>query len=169
MGLPVELTWQNLSSWLNLILKVSHQFTHTAGSLLCTSHCEQSNSRSKDSRLISITNNQVKETDLISFDNYFIFHKFLSVTIWQIIRAQIKAISSTNKIYLKKFSLSIQCDLISVQAKGISVYMKVIFFPFMSIKRQLKDESFKCLYSCVSSYFWKKNPVIAEHSYKDTN
>lgn len=81
VGLPVELTWQNLSSWLNLILKVSHQFTHTAGSLLCTSHCEQSNSRSKDSRLISITNNQVKETDLISFDNYFIFHKFLSVTI----------------------------------------------------------------------------------------
>lgn len=29
--IPVELTWQPLRSWLNLILKVSHQFTHTAG------------------------------------------------------------------------------------------------------------------------------------------
>lgn len=35
-GLPVEPTWQTLSTQLNLILKVSHQFTHTAGSSLCT-------------------------------------------------------------------------------------------------------------------------------------
>lgn len=41
VGLPVELTWQSSSARLNLILEVSHQFTHTAGPVLCTPHSEQ--------------------------------------------------------------------------------------------------------------------------------
>lgn len=57
------------SSWLNLILTVSHQFTRTAGSSLCTFQSEQLSSGSKDSKLISIINNQVKETHLIYFEN----------------------------------------------------------------------------------------------------
>lgn len=76
VGLPVELTWQSWSSWLNLILKVSHQFTHTAGSSLCTSQSEQLSRGSKESRLVSIINNQVEEIPLIYFENYFITHKF---------------------------------------------------------------------------------------------
>lgn len=80
VGRPAELTWQSLSSWLNLILKVSHQFTHTAGSSLCTSHSEPLSRGSKGSRLVSIINNQGEEIPLIYFENYFIIHKFLNVT-----------------------------------------------------------------------------------------
>lgn len=80
VGRPAGLTWQSLSSWLNLILKVSHQFTHTAGSSLCTSHSEPLGRGSEDSRLVSIINNQGGEIPLIYFENYFIIHKFLNVT-----------------------------------------------------------------------------------------
>lgn len=140
MGLPVESTWQSLSSWLNLILKVSHQFTHTAGSSLCTSQSEQCSSESKESRLVSIINNQVKEIPLTYFENYFIIQKLPDVNC--LINNK-----STNKMYLRKF-IYIQCDLFPGEAKGISVHIKVIFLPFMSIRRHLKGKSFKHLCSC---------------------
>lgn len=140
MGLPVESTWQSLSSRLNLILNVSHQFTHTAGSLLCTPQSEQLSSESKESRLVSIINNHVKEISLTHFENYFIIQKFPNVNC--LINNK-----SINKIYLRKLDC-IPCDLFPVEAKGISVHMKAIFLPFMSIKSHLKGKSFRHLCSC---------------------
>lgn len=56
-GIPVELTWQAWRSWLSPILKVSHQFTHTAGASLWSSHSEQLDRGPRDSRLASLINN----------------------------------------------------------------------------------------------------------------
>lgn len=86
----MESTWQSLSSWLDLILKGSHQFTHTAGSSLCTSQSEQGSSESKELRLVSIINNQVKEISLTYFENYFIIQKLPDVNC--LIRAYIRCI-----------------------------------------------------------------------------
>lgn len=140
MGLPGESTWQSLSSRLNLILNVSHQFTHTAGPLLCTSQSEQFSSESKESRLVSIINNQVKKIPLTHFENHFIIHKFPNVNC--LINNK-----NINKIYLRKLDC-ILCDLFPGEAKGISVHIKAIFSPFMSIKSYLKGKSFRQLCSC---------------------
>lgn len=135
-GAPWGVNLAEWSSWLNLILKVSHQFTHTAGSSLCIFQSEQLSSGSKDSKLIPVINNQVKETHLVYFENNLIIHKFHTYWLTN---------NNTNKISIKKFSVYTQCDLCILKSKSISVHMKVIFPPLRPL-RHLKGKSGRHLY-----------------------
>lgn len=76
----MELTWQSSSSWINLILTVSHSFTHTAGSSLCTSQSERLSRGSEDSRLVSKTDNQMKKFLSFILRIILLFINFLNAT-----------------------------------------------------------------------------------------
>ena len=133
-GTPWGVNLAEWSSWLNLILKVSHQFTHTAGSSLCTFQSEQLSSRSKDSKLIPIINNQVKETHLVYFENNLIIHKFHTYWLTN---------NNTNKISIKKFVYSVWFMYSKVQKH---LYPHESDFPPLRPLRHLKGKSCRHLY-----------------------